>query len=356
MKEFKKLAIYLTIKLNAIITALNNKVNVGDDVDNSTHLGGRTEVDIVTDIMTTVDVGTIARDSEVNALIDALTLKKILGQGTVTDGNHIELSDADLIKAVNGNSFVNLRQSNVNGVARIHGDETLYLTTNFRKKILIGANLHSINDTVPTWQGSNSVYQQVQITGVNLRGNISLGSGLNSNTAIIGIGSEYQEIRWGSFILKPFYAPLTAVNFHTNGGSAFSFTDVYSRQMFRIQRVGGGSRTISVPVEYNTTGVNVYAVHNKSKFQLEHRFWSKAAGDLTGQDISKTLELSQERYDSGNGEYKGYGYVGYNSNKNIKLLEDGDVELFDGLVMKDQTGGALHKITINNGQLVVTAL
>lgn len=263
-------------------------------------------------------------DSNVETLVvQPKSLSDALSVGNTTGTNDIKIDDTQVIKATNGNSFLNLREANINGQSRLHGEEVNYITTGFRKKIVIGGT--GSNGSLPAWQGANSIYQQVQINGVNLRGNISFGSGLNSSSQVIGIGSEYTQIRFGNLWINN-NADLVA------RGNTLNIYDSYNNKMvsvyYQLLDSTYSSKEFVIRTGSNATGSggknNVSGILN-----LEHSFWDTN----NSVSIQRNFKIQNRRYlDSSDNKYKGYTEFLYNGVQHIKILESGDTIIGDHVV------------------------
>lgn len=246
-----------------------------------------------------------------------------------SQSNDLTYLEVDFAGNLTDESFINFKYANTNDEANLHANSILHISTNFREKIIIGADQSSANSgLLPAWQGSNSTYQQVQINNVNFRGNVSFGNGLNSSTPIIGIGSDYSEIRFNNLFLRWNNGTYGGPSFTTNGGAKFSFIDVYNRQLMEIARNNLNSRTLSLKTQLATNETDGSLLHHFTSLQLEGRYWSKDLGDATGADTLNTFEIKHNRFSLDGGvNYISSMNITYDSNDAIKIFEDGSISL-----------------------------
>ncbi len=64
--EFKQLAIYLTTKLNGIITSLNTKVTANDTVANAMKLENKTLAEVLSDSLSMIRAGVVVEGDNLN--------------------------------------------------------------------------------------------------------------------------------------------------------------------------------------------------------------------------------------------------------------------------------------------------
>jgi len=257
------------------------------------------------------------------------TWAETLLKGDVSGGTSPKLSDGDRLEAVNGLSYYDPRYTNTDGVGRLHADEILYISTNFRKKIIIGHDTNSgAADIPPTWQSGISTYSQVQINNVNFRGQFSIGTGIQTSSNIIGIGSEYIEIRWGNFWLQN--------NDTTNGGqtilsrsSKFNIADIRGESILTARSISTTrERILEVPITLESTSDNSSTAQTISRFILNHNYWNKSIGDSTGAAISSPFQIVSTRFEDPNnlGNYKGRTDISYAGNIALKIFENSDIQ------------------------------
>lgn len=233
--------------------------------------------------------------------------------------NEIQLTNGSVVKGENGNVHFNPRYNNIDSTAQLHADELLHISTNFRKRILIGGKLNASNTLDPTFT-PNSTFQQVQIYGVNIRGNFSIGTGLASSSAIIGIGVEYTHVRWNRLYINANNGNvgLTSLDQH------FRFQDIYSKDMLSVGQVLYSSNYLNrkLTVHCRDVATGNAGVHNISGIlELEHNYWDDV------QNVSKVTQLKHNIFTNGVGNIEGFLTLEYNSNTALKVHEDGSISL-----------------------------
>lgn len=270
------------------------------------------------------------------------TWAKTLLAGDVSGGTSPKLSDGDVLQAVNGNSYFNPRFQSTDSYGQLHADKILHITTNYREKIIIGGFRNSGNTLPPVWQGNNSTYQQVQINGVNFRGNISFGAGINSSTPVIGIGSPYTQLRWDNLFITPTDSTYSSSSFRTV--SKFSFLDVYGDEMMSIRNLSSNKileLDTSNPSNETSSGLNRTGI-----LKLNQRYWSKALSDGTGIDTLRSFEISMNRYTDNSTDYLGYVSFKYNGNECFRIKENG---VFNASNYPTTSAGLVSGDVWNNG-------
>ena len=265
------------------------------------------------------------RNISTNLNVDSTNVFQAYNTG-VLETNTIELRDSSILKPVNGSSLLDLRVNNTDDTARLHTDNTLYLTTGFRQRLIIGHMGNAANTLLPSWGGSNTVYSQVQISNVNFRGGFTIGTGPSTTSTIIGIGSEYTQLRWGTFRINP----ADALNLgHTSLQSTFSvlnFTDTDSNSMMRIS----GQRNRLLEINHSVrvlNGSNTNEFERKADIELKYHYWTKAIGDLTGITRTADFKITQERFsiNAGVDFLDSYTSMSYGNNEGIRIYENGEI-------------------------------
>lgn len=274
--------------------------------------------------------------------------------------NTIQVSDGSRVESLLADAYFDPKFNNAPGEAQIHADEHLYITTNFRKKIIIGGYRNSGNTLPPVWIGSNSIYQQVQLNGVNFQGNISFGAGLNSSGPIIGIGAPYTQIRWGNLFITPVDSVHGGTSFRTV--SKFSFIDVYGKEMMSI-RNSSFNKILELGDLNETTGGNAQSINYTGQLRVKHKYWNKAVGDVSGASIENEIDIFSVRYSEDAGiNYKGAGIVEYGGIEALRFLEDGetiistDSAMFDKstiagdtrFLLYDVDSGSMQRVTVGS--------
>lgn len=296
----------------------------------------------------TVFYDTILRNIATYLDVDSINVFKAYNTG-VLETNTIQMTNDSRIQAVNGDSYIDPRYLSTDSNLRIHAEENMLISTGFRKTIVIGADTNSgVSDVPPTFT-NNSTYQQVQIYGLNIRGNFSIGTGLASTGSIIGIGTEYAQVRWGNFFIDHNNTTYGSTSFRST--SKFSFLDVYGEEMMSISN-NAFSKILELPTTEPSTSVAATTLRS-GVLIMNQRYWSKAVSDLTGVDTQRvlTLDTKRESYDGGV-NFEGIAVLDYNGVDSIKINEDGRVTL-DKLTINAYTVATVPTVW-NNGVIIVT--
>jgi len=114
MTELKQIADFITTKLNAIITALNNKVSVNGTVQNALNLEDKTLAQVIVNANTSIRAGVPLAGDDLNKLY-----QMIVALDTLLTSNDVNLDElqevVDFIKA-NKSSLDSLSISNIAGL------------------------------------------------------------------------------------------------------------------------------------------------------------------------------------------------------------------------------------------------